>query len=78
MYKVVILKFNCEKLLPISVFVDVFFTAFFKEIFLRLLCCLFFVFVSLLFLNALQNDNNSNTVYVLAYKYVLHPSHSSF
>ena len=30
------------------------------------------------FLNALQNENNSNTVYVLGQKYILGPSQSLF
>ena len=34
----------------------------------------FGVIFSLYFLNVLQSDNNSNTVYVLGYKYVLGPS----
>ena len=35
-------------------------------------------FFSFHFLNALQSDNNSNTVYVLVHKSILAPSQSSF
>ena len=46
------------------------------EIFFRLfLCHLLFQFYSL---NALQNDNRCNTVYVLGHEYILGPSQSSF
>ena len=38
----------------------------------------FFFFFSLYYLNALQSDNNSNTVYVLGHEYILGPSQSSF
>ena len=36
--------------------------------------CFVVIFFSFYFLNALQNDNNSNRVYVLGHKYVLGPS----
>ena len=38
----------------------------------------FFFFFSFYFLNALQSDNNGNTVYVLGHKYILRPPQSSF
>ena len=38
------------------------------SLFFRLFCCHFFSFY---FLNALHSDANSNTVYVLGYKYIL-------
>ena len=38
---------------------------------------LIFLFFSFYFFNALQGDNNSNTVYVLGHKYVLGASHNS-
>ena len=47
-----------------------------KKIFLRVFCCHFFF--SFYFLNALQSDINSNSVYVLGHKYVLGPSQTHF
>ena len=46
-----------------------------KKIFFRVFCCHFF---SVYFLNALQSDNNNNSVYVLGLKYISGPSQSSF
>ena len=40
--------------------------------------CFVVIFFSFYFLNALQNDNNSNRVYVLGHKYVLGPSQTHF
>ena len=44
-----------------------------KEIFFSFLS----FFFSFHFLNVLQSDNNSNTVYVLGHKYILGPSQGS-
>ena len=40
--------------------------------------CFVVIFFSFYFLNALQNDNNSNRVYVRGHKYVLGPSQTHF
>ena len=40
--------------------------------------CFVVIFFSFYFLNTLQNDNNSNRVYVLGHKFVLGPSQTHF